>query len=365
MNKQSDIAARKMKQVYVIPPWLDREFAKKVILQNDSKAKEASIEITAFEADSATNKGDNYASEMFRVQYSYTKDGQEYKDKKMIVKSRHGSDETNNMFSPYELYRTEIKIYKNLLPEFTKLLAEVGIKVPLAPEFLYCDMDKEVLVLEDANLRGFRTGNLQKRFCMKSAKLVLQKLAWYHASSAVYNDRNKQCLTAYTSKIFAAHIDSFTSSFDKMVAAFVGEVSSWKGYEYYVPKLELMRKNFKQLGDKTFSPIENGFNCLIHGDLWLNNILVKYQNNDENRPKDVLLIDLQIASWGSPTLDLHYFFYTTLPEEIYQNHLDELIQYYHGILSETLRKFDFKAIPTLHQLQLDYLSKHFQGKTMK
>lgn len=348
-----------MKRLYEYPDWLNDEFLAKAISGSKSMNVD-SIKITNFEVHSATNQGDNYGSELYRVMFSFIHNGEELKDQKVIVKARHDKDEVHEVFAPYGFYKREIHIYQTYIPGFTKLLESVGISVQLAPRIVYSDLDLEVLVIEDANVKGYRNAKRENRFCWRATQLMLEKLAYFHAASVIYNERNDQCLSKIKTSVFAEENDGFMPMMFNMLDAFIAEVASWEGFESFVPKLTAYRKNFKKLGSQTYSPSE-GFNCLIHSDLWLHNLLTKYENDDDKLPLDVLLIDMQSSCWVSPTIDLHHFIYTSLNEEDYEDRLDEILQFYHGVLSTTLAKFDFKSIPTFVQLKTDFDNNYFEG----
>lgn len=350
-----------MDQEVKVPTWLNVSFLVKVLSTKQSVAEE-SVQITKFKVGSASKKGDNFASQIFRVELSYSIDGQEAVEQRVIVKARHDNEEMHEIFSAYEIYTKEINFYQNILPGITKLLESIGISVKLAPELIYCDLEKEVLVVEDASAEDYRIAKRENRFCLRAAKITLKKLAFYHAASVIYNEQNNQKLTEIRATLFAEGRDGIMAMINNNVSAFVAEVSSWEGFEEYLPKLKYIQENFKKLAYQIYLPIENGFNCLAHSDLWLCNLLVKYEDDQDSSPLDVLLIDYQGLSWTSPTIDLHHFIYTTLNEDDYQNRLDEIIEYYHKILVDTLTKFGHKDILSLEQLKVDFNKKSLLGK---
>lgn len=102
----------------------------------------------------------------------------------------------------------------------------------------------------------------------------------------------------------------------------------------------------------------NGFNVFCHGDLWLNNILFKY--NEDGVPINVVFIDYQMPYWGPPILDLTNSFYTSSEKGIHEKEWYDLIQYYHEILSTLLEKLNYpKAIPSLIDLHEDFRKRAF------
>lgn len=147
-------------------------------------------------------------------------------------------------------------------------------------------------------------------------------------------------------------------------------LSEWSDGDYYVKKLKRVRKNLMEKGAKAFAPDPNHFNTLIHGDMWVNNLMMKYANvteTDEINPDDleienIIFIDFQYSCWTSPTIDLHYFFNNSLQESLRPGRFDELITFYHGHLTTSLEGLEYKQqIPTLEQFKQQYFEKSFYG----
>lgn len=100
---------------------------------------------------------------------------------------------------------------------------------------------------------------------------------------------------------------------------------------------------------------DNRFNVLTHGDLWSNNVMYKY--GSDGKVEDCRLVDLQICSYNSPALDLHYFIVSSVQRDLRLTKLDHILQYYHGELVNNLRILGYKRdMPTLLQLQKDFLA---------
>ncbi len=113
-------------------------------------------------------------------------------------------------------------------------------------------------------------------------------------------------------------------------------------------KLEAMTEEIfdktRQAGDRV--PTE--FNCLIHSDLWTNNIMF---NNLLPSASNVLLIDFQMVYAGSPVLDLCYSLFSSSDVSMRDQDFDSLFHYYHEQLSLALTKLGYKnEIPTLNTL---------------
>lgn len=113
---------------------------------------------------------------------------------------------------------------------------------------------------------------------------------------------------------------------------------------------------------RTSEPMRSGFQILTHGDAWVNNFMIKY--DEESNPIDILLIDFQISFWGSPSIELLYFFISSLNDDIKVDHFDELVEFYHIELVNNLKMLNYaKPIPTLGELHIDMIEKSFFAST--
>lgn len=138
-------------------------------------------------------------------------------------------------------------------------------------------------------------------------------------------------------------------------------VSGWPNHDYYTTKLKRLRTCLIQKCIDTVRVEPGHFNTLIHADLWTNNIMLAY-DGDANCLTGVALIDFQFSCWASPTLDLHYFFNTSLQEDLRLHQQEDLVQFYHNELVSTLNKLEYKKhIPSLHDFQVQFLEKAFYG----
>lgn len=68
-------------------------------------------------------------------------------------------------------------------------------------------------------------------------------------------------------------------------------------------------------------------------------------------------MDFQECFYGSPGLDLNHFFYTSIDVQVLEEQTNELIRYYHEVLSMSLKQLLFKSIPTLADIQHEFDAK--------
>lgn len=118
------------------------------------------LQIDEFSVASATTKGENYCGGIFRIIVKKER----ALEKRLIMKKSHTDETAKALFAKPDLYRKEINVYRSYLPEFQKILRSIEEDVKLAPEAIYYDLEKEVLVLEDLHVRGYRTIDKGVRF---------------------------------------------------------------------------------------------------------------------------------------------------------------------------------------------------------
>lgn len=165
--------------------------------------------------------------------------------------------------------------------------------------------------------------------------------------------------------MFNRKVMALSTFYSTLLDSLIETISTWSDFVYYANKLRAFRLKLIENGQKTFDAYENEFNTLIHGDFWTNNIMLKFpkhNNNDKNEFDNVALIDFQFCCWTSPAIDLHYFFNTSLNENVRLYQQDELLEYYHKMLSSTLIQLNYrKYVPTLHEFRLQFIAKSFYG----
>ncbi|KAJ8935739.1 hypothetical protein NQ314_012664 [Rhamnusium bicolor] len=81
---------------------------------------------------------------------------------------------------------------------------------------------------------------------------------------------------------------------------------------------------------------------ILHGDLWGNNFLYHY-GNENSEITDCKLIDFQTVKYGPPALDVLQFILTNTRKSFRDKHQNELLTYYYNYFSSLLTERGFKA----------------------
>lgn len=78
------------------------------------------------------------------------------------------------------------------------------------------------------------------------------------------------------------------------------------------------------------------WSVICHGDSWSNNFLFRY--SQARQVEDVRLLDLQVARYASPAMDILHFLYTSTQAGVRRRHYDQLVRIYHRTLNDTVRR---------------------------
>ncbi|XP_069701072.1 uncharacterized protein [Periplaneta americana] len=326
------------------PLWMDKN------LVGQWLSKEyGPLTVTDIEVKSSSSNKDNYLSNIVRLAVR-VQDGRTFS---LIAKCRIDQDAAISVMRDSSIFTREEQMYDTALPKMYALL-----KTALPETFDYlapiCFHACETfLLMEDMSTAGFKMADRKGGMNLEQCSLVIRSIARFHASSVILQEREPESLKAFQVSLF--HEPSievkWPEFFTGLTETVAEEVASWSAeWQPYAEKLRrLAPKELRQV-QQVLRRDDDEFNVLTHGDLWVNNILV----TDDARA--VRFVDYQLAYWGSPAIDLHYFLNTSVNLHVRENHMDTLIQEYHNTLCDTLKALGYKKkMITLEELhkQLD------------
>lgn len=84
----------------------------------------------------------------------------------------------------------------------------------------------------------------------------------------------------------AKTIEGFFRNIAKTVSS---AAKNWNGFEKIAEKLVNIPSHVYDNMYKEYLPTKNGFNVLLHGDMWSNNILFQYDQH--GKPTDIRLVN--------------------------------------------------------------------------
>ncbi|XP_037817355.1 uncharacterized protein LOC119607485 [Lucilia sericata] len=334
------------------PSWLTDTYLEEVL---QKYLKDEQVKIINVDIKPATANGENYASVMSRIKVKFSSCKQKSQELSFIMKYSYESDPyVAKIMSGYDLYNTEMKMYETILPQLAKILKEIGDTDKLFADTLKVDYERSAIIFEDLTVNNYVLADRLTGMDEVHARLTLKKLAKFHAAGLILNQRLNGELERFQRGIFNRHTRAFGCMFEYMTenCAKFAETCPELG-AYYHDKLMNLKPYVVEYGTRAYHSNTNNFYTLTHGDLWINNMMMQYDG--EKHLKDVLLIDFQLCNWSSPAVDLHYFLNTSLEPKLQLDiHAhDKLIQYYHTILTKTLKNLKYMGyVPTLHAFHI-------------
>ncbi|EDV91301.1 uncharacterized protein LOC6568323 [Drosophila grimshawi] len=342
------------------PEWLTHDYIENALRTHH---KDAQLQIVQLDVNPALGPGENYGGVLTRARVSFilSQQPQEERVQNLIIKTSIDDDElTKELMAPYDIFNREINIYEEVLPKLNELLKEIDEFEPIFPTAVFVDRERIAIIFEDLTVENYVMADRVKRLDQEHAHLILRKLAKMHATSAVLNERTAGCLEKYDRGFFNRYTNAYSGYFVGGLLAAARWMSQEPECAHYGKKLFELAPHYMDIGRECFAPLRDSVNVLAHGDVWTNNVMVKY-DAVTGRPVDVLLIDFQYSFWGSPTIDLHHFFNTSLLEPLRRQEQSALFEFYHRIFRDILSKLKYKQqpIPSLLQFQLQVEQKRF------
>jgi hypothetical protein len=148
----------------------------------------------------------------------------------------------------------------------------------------------------------------------------------------------------------------------KMATECLRSVSHNDGsFDADIKKIDGFSGNVFRIMSELVKPKEP-WSVICHGDCWSNNFLFRY--SQARQVEEVRLLDLQIARYASPAIDILHFLYTSTQAGMRRRHYDQLLRIYHSTLNDTVRRLmvgspygNTEVFLPFQQLQ-DELEKH-------
>nr|XP_023013093.1 uncharacterized protein LOC111503102 [Leptinotarsa decemlineata] len=210
--------------------------------------------------------------------------------------------------------------------------------------------DDAVIVLENLMELGYKNIERIEGFDFETTKLIIRDLALFHGVFIAMKNKEPE--------IFAGKIKPYCHDF---------KVVQQENDKFQEVVNILLNENedtgrcvskIKTWGTIPRSAAREPFATVIHCDLWINNIMQKFENGKAVANK---IVDFQCFNYGSPAADLFFFLWTSVSQALLESHLDYFIKYYYENLLEVLvqhecdtGRFTFEQFQKEIELETDY-----------
>ncbi|XP_016952838.1 uncharacterized protein LOC108026420 [Drosophila biarmipes] len=346
--------------IHEAPAWLTEDYVEKELCRyfGDDSLKLKKLGIVP-----ATAKGDNYASVMTRIHVDYSsKDSKVLQTATFLVKTTFADkDPAANLLADYGVYTREMDIYEQILPHLGKMVRdELKDSRKLFAATVNVDRERDSILFEDLSLEQYKVACRLKKLDLEHTHLVLEKLATFHAVGAVLAERKPGIFDKnYDRGFFNKHVRGYEPIYKNLLQALSRSLELNKDLkERYQGKIDRLVGSIMDYGERSAAVNPGDFLALAHGDLWTTNVMFQYDG--QGHPTNAILIDFQFSVWNSPAIDLHYFFSTSIQDNLRWKHQPELVQFYYYKLVESLKKLKYsRPIPNLFDFQLQFQARAF------
>ncbi|XP_044313397.1 uncharacterized protein LOC108041553 isoform X2 [Drosophila rhopaloa] len=312
-------------EVVVPPSHLNVAFFEEVL---ETALRTARVQLLAIHIRMGSSTGENYCSQIYRAKVSFKRPDHPEQQMVFIVKSIPRQDSVE-FIEDLEVYLKEKITYTEVLPRLELMMQ---CKRRFGPKLYQCIKEPEsTLVFEDMGQVGFKMASRELGLDEEHCQLVMERLAEFHATSMVLAVLDPHIFDAYTDGMLSPR--GLAKDDGLLMRFFAGNgkelhnlVGSWPGFERIAEKIGKYMQNQRANLERSQAPQEKEIKVLNHGDLWL-------------------------SVWGSPGIDLNYFFYTSLTLEVLRHRRSQLLRSYHAKLAKTLLNLDLGVpVPSYEQI---------------
>lgn len=314
-------------------------------------------EIMRYETKSLMNAGENYGSLMLKVTITLN-DRETNKEStlNLVAKLVPRNEWIQRMFNSPATFRKEAAFYStisstlrafeaenNLKSVWTMFPKYYGGRLSLNPNSEFGDNDA-VLLLENVKLRGYEMPDRMLGFDLDASRVLVECLAKFHAVPLALKLKKPEVFEEKV-KTYLEHAPQFSDvSAETSRKMLENSIEHIKLKPEFDPYIDVISEYYVK-GEKIFrygSKPHEPFATMCHNDFWVNNSLIKYE---QNTPKHAVMVDFQILEYSSPARDLIFFLYTSVQLPILKEFYDTLVNLYYKTFTEILSSFGCDLTP--------------------
>ncbi|EAL41333.2 AGAP003760-PA [Anopheles gambiae str. PEST] len=333
------------------PGWLNDEFFRDVMRESNNDPTIELIKPCVLRP--GTNKGDHYASVMFRTTVTYrSQRSSEEQSANIIMKTKSEADGLKKeLLDDDRLFAIEIEMYSKVLPEMTRMLKEIGEEYKY-PRYIFGALKPHtILILEDISDQGWVMGDLINN--LDDMKPIVKDIAMFHAASVMLESAD----STFAERHAYSMSDKFVG-FEGMITKGFGDLmhltKRYPEFAHFAKPLQKFQDSLRELYVSSYIQSKTIQNVLIHGDFHGKNML--HQVDAKGRHTDTILLDYQICCWTTPAVDVYYLLDMIPTQKVKDKHRSELIYMYYQQYSDLLKRLGYVGkIPSLLDLQIELL----------
>ncbi|KAJ8922348.1 hypothetical protein NQ315_004291 [Exocentrus adspersus] len=290
--------------------------------------------ITDVKMEPLTAPGENYGSIMSKLDLTVEDQGTKT-ELHAVAKQIPAQEFARALFNIQVTFKNEIAVYDTIVPLLQDFQRENGVdevidcftemygaRINLGEENGTVDEDA-VLILENLNFTGYEVVDRHTGFDLETTLLILKDLAAFHAVPLALKLRKPQVFDEKIRPYLAPFKPPDFPNQDKHDAVILEILQDSYKCIPWIPKVKEIFENQKTTRGGL---VREPFATITHGDMWVNNTMVKFQNGVPVHNK---IIDFQVIDYKSPAVDLIFFLFSSVKLSVLRDNLDDFIQQYH------------------------------------
>ncbi|XP_042875022.1 uncharacterized protein LOC122255176 [Penaeus japonicus] len=291
----------------------------------------SNIEVISWTSNPPATKS-GFLSEMCFVNVRFKRPDHPTEEKSLAVKFAPSDKNILEFIKNGNLARKEIEFYKYVQTnEFQLFCERSGVKHPV-PDVYWANMEEDLLtlVMHDLRTDGYRVDIQPEGSSLEQVKMTLKSIAVIHACGvATIKKHGREYLDVRSGDFLDGYLKV---GIEKEIEMFTGTRTA-----------ETLRaiNSLRDQGIKTRYPL---FETLIHGDLWMGNVMFSADNTN------AIIIDWQFASVDNPVCDILSLLFMSSHPVVYEQHLNEVLVNYWQSLTEALEKNGVSVESTFQDL---------------
>ncbi|KAH8368737.1 hypothetical protein KR084_010146, partial [Drosophila pseudotakahashii] len=343
------------------PKYLNEDFFK-AALEDGLRDMRVDIKKIIF-AESSGGGGENYCSKIYRAKALYRSSKRQLDEElAMIVKSI--------AITPATQFLEELAVYLREKIFYFDVLGKLEILIGDGSKFgakcLYTTREPiQTIVFDDLTQYGYKLASRQSGLNEEHCVVILKKLGKFHASSMVMAEKEPSVREHFTTGMLDENYirtnERFINFMCLQCRTLADMVAKWPGYELLAEKLHLHCDNIKENLVTTGRTLPGEITVLNHGDLWVNNFMYKYDDEQPTKPIDAIFVDFQNSFFGSPGCDINFFLNSSVQLDVLIHRREFLIQTYYESLRDSLKQMHSAFVPSYTDIQKEIRARELYG----
>lgn len=148
------------------------------------------------------------------------------------------------------------------------------------------------LILEDMEKSGYVNFEKCRLFDLEYTLLIIQKLAKFHACSAVLASKSPNIMNFFQEAPISTESETerFLGFFSTNIECVANVVAEWQDYKEIAEKLHKLSTNIAPNIVRMYQCEDMEFRVLNLADFWINNLMFRVNSKDE--PEDVIMVSM-------------------------------------------------------------------------